>query len=188
MRRILIVLLFSLSLAARAATVALTDASVSQLQAAMAGGTLTAEKLTELFLARIAAYEKAGPKLNAIITLNPKALDEARALDAERKAKGPRGPLHGIPVLLKDNFETTDLPTTAGFYALRDSYPAQDAEPTRRLRAAGCIILAKTNMSEFASGASMSNLAGQILNPHALDRDPSGSSGGNAKLFAIAHW
>ena len=184
MRRILIVLLFSLSLAARAATVALTDASVSQLQAAMAGGTLTAEKLTELFLARIAAYEKAGPKLNAIITLNPKALDEARALDAERKAKGPRGPLHGIPVLLKDNFETTDLPTTAGFYALRDSYPAQDAEPTRRLRAAGCIILAKTNMSEFASGASMSNLAGQILNPHALDRDPSGSSGGNGAGIA----
>lgn len=169
---------------ASAATVALTDATIPQLQSAMAGGTLTSEKLTELFLARIAAYEKAGPKLNAIITLNPKALDEARALDAERKAKGPRGPLHGIPVLLKDNFETTDLPTTAGFYALRDSYPAHDAEQTRRLRAAGCVILAKTNMSEFASGASMSNLAGQILNPHALDRDPSGSSSGNGAGIA----
>ena len=179
-----LILTLTLSLSARAATVALTDATVAQLQTAMAGGTLTAEKLTALFLARIGAYEKSGPKLHAIITVNAKALDEARALDAERKLKGPRGPLHGIPVLLKDNYDTTDLPTTAGFYALRDSYPRQDAEQTRRLRAAGCVILAKTNMSEFASGAAISTLGGQILNPHALDRDPNGSSGGNGAGIA----
>jgi NAD(P)-dependent dehydrogenase (short-subunit alcohol dehydrogenase family) len=101
----------------RAASIALTDATVAQLQAAMTAGTLTAEKLTQLFLARIDAYEKAGPKLHAIITLNPKALDEARALDAERKAGKVRGPLHGIPILLKDNIDTADLPTTGGFYA-----------------------------------------------------------------------
>lgn len=164
----------------RADTVALTDATVAQLQAAMTAGTLTSEKLTQLYLARIDAYEKAGPKLHAIITLNPKALEEARALDAERRAGRIRGPLHGIPILLKDNIDTRDLPTTGGFYALRDSIPSQDAEQTRRLRAAGCVILAKTNLSEFASGAAISTLGGQMLNPHALDRSPSGSSGGTA--------
>ena len=164
----------------RADNVPLTDASIAQLQSAMTAGTLTSEKLTQLYLARIDAYEKAGPKLHAIINLNPKALDEARALDAERRAGKVRGPLHGIPVLLKDNIDTADLPTTGGFYALRDSIPAQDAEQTRRLRAAGCVILAKTNLSEFASGAAISTLGGQILNPHAVDRSPSGSSGGTA--------
>ena len=170
--------------ALRAASLALTDASITQLQAAMQSGALTAEKLTQLFLARIDAYEKSGPRLHAIITLNPKALDEARALDAERKAKGPRGPLHGIPILLKDNIDTADLPTTGGFYGLRDSIPPQDAEQTRRLRAAGCIILAKTNLSEFASAGAVSTLGGQILNPHSLDRSPSGSSGGTGAGIA----
>ncbi len=168
----------------RATTVNLTDASIAELQAAMQAGALTSEKLTQLFLARINAYEKTGPRLHAIITLNPKALDEARALDAERKAKGPRGPLHGIPILLKDNIDTGDLPTTGGFYALRDSIPSQDAEQTRRLRAAGCIILAKTNLSEFASGGAVSTLGGTILNPHALDHSPSGSSGGTGAGIA----
>lgn len=170
--------------ALRAASVALTDASIVQLQAAMQSGALTAEKLTQLFLARIEAYEKSGPRLHAIITLNPQALDEARALDAERKAQGPRGPLHGIPILLKDNIDTADLPTTGGFYGLRESIPSQDAEQTRRLRAAGCIILAKTNLSEFASAGAVSTLGGQILNPHALDRSPSGSSGGTGAGIA----
>jgi amidase len=180
------VLLLALALSAslRATTVALTDATVVQLQAAMTAGTITSEKLTQLFLARIDAYEKAGPKLHAIITLNPKALDDARALDAERKAGKIRGPLHGIPILLKDNIDTADLPTTGGFYALRDSIPLQDAEQTRRLRAAGCIIIAKANLSEFASGAAISTLGGQILNPHALDRTPSGSSGGTGAGIA----
>jgi amidase len=169
---------------ARSATFDLTSASISDINAAFAAGALTSEKLTQLYLARIAAYEKNGPKLHAIISLNPHALDQARALDAERRAKGPRGPLHGIPILLKDNVETADQPTSAGFYALRGSVPAQDAEQTRRLRAAGCVILGKTNMSEFASGAAISTLGGQILNPHAPDRSPSGSSGGSGAGIA----
>ena len=162
----------------RAASVALTDATIVELQAAMQSGSLTAEKLTQMFLARIDAYEKSGPRLHAIITLNPQALDEARALDAERKAKGPRGPLHGIPIVLKDIIDTADMPTTGGFYGLRDSIPPQDSEQARRLRAAGCIILAKTNLSEFASAGAVSTLGGIMRNPHAIDRSPSGSSGG----------
>lgn len=170
------VLMFAAPL--RAASVALTDATIVELQAAMQSGSLTAEKLTQMFLARIDAYEKSGPRLHAIITLNPQALDEARALDAERKAKGPRGPLHGIPIVLKDIIDTADMPTTGGFYGLRDSIPPQDSEQARRLRAAGCIILAKTNLSEFASAGAVSTLGGIMRNPHAIDRSPSGSSGG----------
>ena len=163
---------------ARAATVALTDATIVELQAAMQAGSLTAEKLTQLFLARIDAYEKSGPRLHALITINPKALDDARALDAERKAGKVRGPLHGIPIVLKDIIDTADLPTTGGFYGLRDSIPPQDSEQTKRLRAAGCIILAKANLSEFASAGAVSTLGGLMKNPHVLDRSPSGSSGG----------
>lgn len=159
-------------------TVALTDATIAELQAAMTAGPLTAEKLTQMFLARIDAYEKSGPRLHALITINPKALDEARALDAERKAGKVRGPLHGIPIVLKDIIDTADLPTTGGFYGLRDSIPPQDSEQTKRLRAAGCIILAKANLSEFASAGAISTLGGLMHNPHALDRSPSGSSGG----------
>jgi amidase len=162
----------------------LTSASIEDINAAFRAGALTSEKLTQLFLARIEAYDKKGPKLNAVLRLNPRALDEARALDAERKQSGPRGPLHGIPVLLKDNIDAVGLPTSAGFFALRDSMPAQDAEQTRRLRAAGCVILGKTNMSEFASGPAISTLGGQILNPHAPDRTPGGSSGGNGAGIA----
>jgi amidase len=183
-RTVILAALGAAALSSRATTINVIDASIPELQAAMQAGALTSEKLTELFLARINAYEKGGPRLHAIITLNPKALDEARALDAERKAKGPRGPLHGIPILLKDNIDTADLPTSGGFYALRDSIPPQDAEQTRRLRAAGCIILAKANLSEFASGGALSTLGGQILNPHALDRSPSGSSGGSGAGIA----
>jgi amidase len=182
----LVIVVFAVVYNARAATFVLTSASIADINAAFAAGALTSEKLTQLYLARIEAYEKNGPKLHAIITLNPRALDEARALDAERKAKGPRGPLHGIPILLKDNIDTADLPTTGGFYALRDSYPPKDAEQTRRLRAAGCVILGKTNMSEFAAGAAISTLGGQILNPHALDHTPSGSSGGSGAAVAAA--
>ena len=98
---------------ARAATFDLTSAGIPEINAAFAAGALTSEKLTQLYLARIDAYEKNGPKLHAIITLNPHALAEARALDLERKTKGPRGPLHGMPVLLKDNIETAGLPTSA---------------------------------------------------------------------------
>lgn len=167
-----------------AATFDLTSASIADINAAFDAGALTAERLTELYLARIEAYNKNGPKLNAVLALHPRALDDARALDAERKAKGPRGPLHGIPILLKDNVDMVGLPTTAGFYALRDSMPAEDAEQTKRLRAAGCVILGKANMSEFASGAAISTLGGQMRNPHSLDHSPSGSSGGSGAGIA----
>ena len=100
--------------AIQAAPVELTQASIADLEKAMDNGRLTSEKLTQLYLARIKAYDKQGPAINAVITLNPNAIKTARALDAERKAKGPRGPLHGIPVILKDNYNTADLPTTAG--------------------------------------------------------------------------
>ncbi len=169
---------------AAAATFDLTSASIADIQAAFEAGALTAEKLAQLYLARIEAYDKQGPKLNAVLALNPRALDEARALDAERKAKGPRGPLHGIPILLKDNVDFVGMPTTAGFYALRDSMPTEDAGQTVRLRAAGCVILGKANMSEFASGAAISTLGGQMRNPHAVDRSPSGSSGGSGAGIA----
>ena len=169
---------------AKAAKFDLTSATIFEIQEAMTAGSLTSERLTELVLARIEAYEEEGPKLNAIITLNPEALAEARLLDKERLEHGPRGLLHGIPILLKDNVETKDLPTTAGFYALRDYQPEQDAEQARRLREAGCIIIGKTNMSEFASGAAISTLGGQIRNPHDPERSPSGSSGGTGAGIA----
>jgi amidase len=166
------------------ASIELTTASIADIDEAFSAGALTSERLTRLYLQRIEAYDKKGPALNAVLMLNPHALDDARALDAERKSKGARGPLHGIPVLLKANIETAGLPATAGFYGLRDSIANRDAEVTRRLRAAGCVILGLTNMSEFASGPAISTLGGQIRNPHALDRSPQGSSGGSAAAIA----
>ena len=162
----------------------LTTATVAEIQAAYSAGGLTAETFTALCLKRIETYE---PTLNAVLALNPRALDEARALDAERKAKGPRGPLHGIPVVLKDNIDTADLPTTGGFFGLKGSLPPQDATLVARLRAAGAIILAKNNMSEFASGGAMSSLGGAMRNPHGLDRAPGGSSGGTGVAVAARY-
>ena len=159
----------------------LSSATIEDFNKAFAAGTLTSEKLVSLYLARVKAYE---PELNAVITLNPKALDEARALDAERKAGKVRGPLHGIPVVYKDNYDTFDLPTTGGFYGLKGSIPPKDATIAARLRAAGAIVLAKVNTSEFASGGAMSSIIGQSHNPHALDRTPSGSSGGTGVAIA----
>lgn len=167
-----------------ARTFDLTTASIADINAAFDAGALTSERLTQLYLARIAAYDKAGPKLNAVLRINPNAGGEARALDEERRTGGPRGPLHGIPVLLKANIDVAGWPATAGFFALRDSLAMLDAEQTRRLRRAGCVILGLTNMSEFASGPAVSTLGGQIRNPYALDRSPAGSSGGNGAALS----
>lgn len=167
-----------------ARTFDLTTASIADINAAFAAGALTSERLTQFYLARIAAYDKAGPKLNAVLKINPNAAEEARALDAERRTKGPRSRLHGIPVLLKANIDVAGWPATAGFFALRDSLATLDAEQTRRFRLAGCVILGLTNMSEFASGPAISTLGGQIRNPYALDRSPAGSSGGNGAALA----
>ena len=152
-----------------AKTVDFDALTIADINHAFDSGALTSEKLVQLCLARIQAYDRQGPSLHAVIALNPKALDTARALDAERKAKGPRSPLHGIPVVLKDNYNTSDMPTTGGSVLLEGSIPPDDAFVVKKLRAAGAIILAKVNMSEFASGGAHSSLGGQSLNPHDLD-------------------
>src|SRR3954447_11134121 len=161
--------------------------TIADINRAFDRGTLTAERLVQLCLARIQAYDRQGPSLRAVLTLNPKALDTARALDAERKAKGPRSPLHGIPIVLKDNYNTADLATTGGSVLLEGSHPSDDAFVVKKLRAAGAIVLAKLNMSEFASGPARSSLGGQSLNPHDLPRTPSGSSGGTGVAIAAAY-
>jgi amidase len=173
--------------AASGKTIELDAATIADINAAFDAGTLTAEKLVQICLARIRAYDREGPSLHAVIVLNPAALETARALDTERKAKGPRSPLHGIPVVLKDNYNTFDLPTTGGSVLLEGSIPPDDAFVVRKLRAAGAIVLAKVNLSEFASGGAYSSLGGQTLNPHDLTRSPSGSSGGTGAAIAAAY-
>jgi amidase len=168
-------------------TVDLDVVTIADLNAAMTKGTETSERLTQMFLARIDAYDRKGPALRAVIAVNPKALDTARAMDAERKAKGPRGPFHGIPIVLKDNIDTSDMATTGGSLLLEGSVPPDDAFVVKKLRAAGAVIVAKVNLSEFASGAAHSSLGGQILNPHDLTRTPSGSSGGTGASIAAAY-
>lgn len=163
------------------------EATIDGLQARMAAGTLTARELTAAYLKRIARIDKGGPKLNAVIELNPDALAIADQLDAERKAGRVRGPLHGIPVLIKDNIDTADrMATTAGSLALVGQKPPRDAQVAARLRAAGAVILGKSNLAEWAnfrgknSSDGWSGRGGQTRNPFALDRNPSGSSSGSA--------
>ncbi len=171
----------------RAETLELTTATITEIQAAFDAGALSSERLVELCLARIEAYDKTGPMLNAVITVNPNALQRARELDVERRRSGRRSPMHGIPVVLKDNYDTADLPTTAGSFMLAGSIPPDDAFVVAKLREAGAIILAKLNMSEFASGAPMSSIAGPTRNPHDPARSPSGSSGGSGAAVAAAY-
>lgn len=177
---------FSQAVAA-AQPVDLDAATIQQLAAAMDAGTITSERLVQLGLARIEAFDDKGPRLNAVLMLNPKALEQARALDAERKAKGKRSLLHGIPVVLKDNFDTFDLPTTGGSILLEGSVPPDDAFVVKKLREAGAVILAKVNLSEFASGGAFSSLGGQTRNPHDPLRTPSGSSGGTGASIAAGY-
>src|SRR4051794_35161446 len=133
--------------ATRGTTFDLSTATIADIDAAMDAGALTSEKLLSLYLARIDAYDQKGPALNTIITLNPKALETARALDAERKAKGPRSPLHGIPILVKDVYDTYDMPTSGGFKPMATSQPSRDSFTVNRLRQAGAIILGKLNQA-----------------------------------------
>ncbi|GIW53186.1 MAG: amidase [Gemmatimonadales bacterium] len=169
------------------------EASIPELQQAMSSGRVTSVELVEAYLARIAAYDRAGPQLNSLIRVNPRAREEAAALDRERARSGPRGPLHGIPVILKDNFDTYDLPTTAGSIALASSKPPDDAFVVRKLREAGAVILGKANMHELAAGiTTVSSLGGQTRNPYDPRRCPGGSSGGTgaaiAASFAAVGW
>ncbi len=162
------------------------EATILDFQERMKSGELTAHSLTEAYLHRIKEMDKGGPVINSVIELNPDALSIAESLDRERKEKGVRGPLHGIPVLIKDNIDTADLmQTTAGSLALRGSKPAQDSSVARKLREAGAIILGKTNLSEWAnirsshSTSGWSGRGGLTKNPYALDRNPCGSSSGS---------
>jgi Asp-tRNA(Asn)/Glu-tRNA(Gln) amidotransferase A subunit family amidase len=157
------------------------DATIPELQAALEAGDYTSLELVEFYLARIATYDDAGPALNALIHVNPEARDDAAALDAERAASGSRGPLHGIPIVVKDNINTFDMPTTGGTVALDGFRSEDDAFQVARLREAGAIIIAKANLFELAHGwETTSPVGGQTLNPYDLGRDPGGSSGGTA--------
>jgi Asp-tRNA(Asn)/Glu-tRNA(Gln) amidotransferase A subunit family amidase len=129
-----------------------TEKSIAELQEAMSSGAVTSRDLVAAYQARIEAYDRLGPKLNAMIFLNPRALDAADALDKERAAKGPRGPLHGIPIVVKDNFDTADMPTTGGSIALAGFEPKEDAFQIKKLRDAGVVIVGKTNLHELAAG------------------------------------
>ena len=165
----------------------LEETTVAEIHAAFANKSLTCAKLIEGYLNRIKAYEDAGPAINSLITLAPDAMAQARALDvAYQRAKGKVGELHCIPVILKDNVETADMPTTGGSKALAGSVPAQDAYLTVRLREAGALILGKGNLDEWAHGgmAGYSSINGQTLNPYDLSRSPAGSSGGPAAAVA----
>jgi amidase len=169
----------------------MNEISLSDLQSRLSSGVLTASALSELYLERIERLDRQGPALNSVIELNPDALAIADALDAEREASGPRGPLHGIPVLIKDNIDTHDkMQTTAGSLALAGSLAPRDSFVAQKLREAGAIILGKTNLSEWAnfrsrhSTSGWSSRGGQTRNPYALDRNPCGSSSGSAVAVA----
>ena len=175
----------------------LDEVTISELQDGMASGKFTARSLVEKYSARIDAIDKHGPAVNAVIEMNPDAITIADELDRERKAKGPRGPLHGVPVLIKDNIDTADrMMTTAGSLSLVGSKPPKDSFVAQKLRAAGAVILGKTNLSEWAnircshSISGWSGRGGLTKNPYALDRNPCGSSSGtgagiSANLAAV---
>ncbi len=175
------------------AQIEVAEATIRELQEAMASGRTTSAEITAAYLARIEAYDQAGPRLNAIIRINANAVAEAEALDRERAARGPRGPLHGIPIILKDNYDALGMPSSAGSLALAGMMPPDDGFQVRKLREAGAVFLGKSNMHELASGiTTVASLGGQTLNPYDLTRNPGGSSGGTgaaiAASFAAVGW
>jgi amidase len=190
-------LLAAVSASAAAPQIDLQELTVDGIQKGFESGQFSAQSLTEAYLARIDALDRRGPAINAVIELNPDALKIAAELDRERKAKGPRSPLHGVPVLVKDNIDTGNMSTTAGSLALLGAPAPQDAFIVARLKAAGAVLLGKTNLSEWAnfrgdhSTSGWSGRGGQTKNPYALNRNPSGSSSGSgaaaaASLCAVA--
>ena len=169
----------------------LETATVQDLQARMTAGSLNAVTLTQAYMQRIALTNTEGPAINAVRALNPKALEEAAARDAERAAGNVRGPLHGIPVIVKDNLDAAGIPTTAGSVALENSVPDRDSTVVAKLRAAGAVLLGKANLSEYANfiangvmPSGYSSLGGQVLNPYDADITPSGSSSGSGAIAA----
>lgn len=163
----------------------LSETTVAGIQSALSAGEISCTGLTQLYLNRIAAYDNQGPALNAIIATNPNALAIAADLDATYAQSGPVGSLHCVPVILKDNFDTFDIPTTAGALALEGFFPGSDAFQVAKLREAGALILGKANLSEFAFAfESISSLGGTTLNPYDTTRNPGGSSGGTGAAIA----
>lgn len=169
----------------------LEEATIAEIQREMVSGKLTSLSLTRQYLERIGEMDRRGPTLRAMLDINPDAQAIARDLDAERRGRGIRGPLHGIPVLLKDNIDTSDrMTTTAGSYALEGSIPSRDAFIAKRLRDAGAVLLGKTNLSEWAnfrstrSSSGWSGRGGQAKNPYILDRNPCGSSSGSGSAIS----
>lgn len=168
----------------------LLELTIPEIQAAYSTGELTAVELVRLYLTRIDRVDRQGPSLNAVRYIHSRVLSQAARLDAEYKIHGPRGPLHGIPILLKDNIDTSDMETTAGSLALAGSFPPKDAFIVEKLREAGAIIMGKTNLSEFANfiafgmPSGYSSYGGQVLMPYDLDVNPSGSSSGSAVAAA----
>ena len=163
------------------------EATIPELQAALERGKTTSQALVRQYLDRIEAFDRNGPQLNAMIAMNPNAMEEAARLDHERKARGSRGPLHGIPIVLKDNFDTADMPTTGGSVALEGFVPPDEGLQVRKLREAGVVVIGKTNLHELARGIeTISSLGGQTLNPYDPRRNPGGSSGGTAAAVAAS--
>ncbi len=165
---------------------------MAALDRALSRGTVTSVSLVHAYLDRIETLDRKGPRLNAVRALNPRAIEQARQSDRERRAGRVRGPLHGVPVLVKDNIDVAGMPTTAGSLALKDSRPSSDAYVVARLRRAGAIVLGKTNLTEFANfttwgmPSGYSALGGQVVNPYDEDLSPSGSSSGSAAAAAAA--
>jgi len=164
-----------------------TEASILEIQSALESGEVTSVEITRRYLDRISAYDRSGPELNSLVRINPGALEIAAALDEERRTTGPRSPLHGIPVIIKDNYNTTDLPTTGSSVSLAGFIPNANATQVDRLIAAGAIVIAKSNLHEFAYGiTSISSLQGQTRNPYDPRRVPGGSSGGTGAAVAAS--
>jgi amidase len=160
------------------------EASVDDIHAAMKAGKLTAHQLVQMYLDRIAALDKKGPTINSVISLNPQAMAEADRLDAAYKASGFTGPLHGIPILVKDEIDAAGMATTLGTVVFKDYKPTRDAFPVAQLRKQGAIILGKTTLSEYAAGDTYGSMFGATHNPYALDRTAGGSSGGSGAALA----
>ena len=163
------------------------EASISEIQNALSQGEINSVQLVQQYLDRIQAYDKQGPKLNSIVRVNPEAFAQAQALDAERQRTGSRGPLHGVPIVVKDNYNTDHMPTTGGSVALANFIPSENAAQVDKLMRAGAIILAKTNLHEYAYGiTSIGSLVGQTRNPYDPRRVPGGSSGGTGAAVAAS--
>jgi Asp-tRNA(Asn)/Glu-tRNA(Gln) amidotransferase A subunit family amidase len=177
--------MFLLSGRASAQSFQVMETSISDIHQAMRAGTLTCHELVEQYLNRIRDFDQQGPKINSMLYVNPKALQQADAMDQEFKRTGKLKPLGCIPIVLKDNFDTFDMPTTAGALTLKGAQPDKDAFAVKRLRESGALILGKANLQEFASGGiSVSSLGGQVKNPYDLTRTPGGSSGGTGAAVA----